>query len=231
MYFKAKNGTFKRVPQIPNRFLDGEQGGMTIYYTQGYDNGNVTAFKPVGPSLSALRLPKKNLPRAVLGNFCGAGLLNWKFPWKRASACSRVIPRNVRKPALLSGTAFASAATTLRISAATTALHALIPRLTRSSCLPSHVLAEFAQPSAFQRNQPPPSGPPFRANPTMFKMLIESPPYQKLLGWRKPRQPGPRLPRFLPSKGNLRKQRPLPEHAPRKAPATHVRDRLGHDGI
>ncbi|KAI0025404.1 hypothetical protein F4780DRAFT_774868 [Xylariomycetidae sp. FL0641] len=49
MYFKARNGTYKRVPQVPNRFLDGETGGMTMYshyYTSSYDNSKVTAFKP-----------------------------------------------------------------------------------------------------------------------------------------------------------------------------------------
>ncbi|KAF2269645.1 hypothetical protein CC78DRAFT_601812 [Lojkania enalia] len=46
MYFKARNGSYKRVPQIPNRFLDGEVGGMTVYYTSPYDNSKVTAFKP-----------------------------------------------------------------------------------------------------------------------------------------------------------------------------------------
>jgi hypothetical protein len=46
MYFKARNGTYKRVPQIPNRYLDGEVGGMTVYYTSAYDNSKVTAFKP-----------------------------------------------------------------------------------------------------------------------------------------------------------------------------------------
>ena len=47
MYFKARNGSYKRVPQIPNRFLDGEVGGMTVYYTSAYDKAKVTAFKPV----------------------------------------------------------------------------------------------------------------------------------------------------------------------------------------
>lgn len=47
MYFKARNGTYKRVPQIPNRYLDGETGGMTVYYTSPYDNSKPTAFKPV----------------------------------------------------------------------------------------------------------------------------------------------------------------------------------------
>ncbi len=46
MYFRAQNGSFKRVPQIPNRFLNGESGGMTIYYTSPYDGAKVTAFKP-----------------------------------------------------------------------------------------------------------------------------------------------------------------------------------------
>ncbi|TAQ86497.1 hypothetical protein B7494_g5171 [Chlorociboria aeruginascens] len=46
LYFKARNGTYKRVPQIPNRYLDGEVGGMTVYYTSPYDGSSVTAFKP-----------------------------------------------------------------------------------------------------------------------------------------------------------------------------------------
>ncbi|KAI1169674.1 hypothetical protein F4777DRAFT_592542 [Nemania sp. FL0916] len=45
-YFKARNGTYKRVNQMANRFLEGEMGGMTVYYTSPYDNTNVTAFKP-----------------------------------------------------------------------------------------------------------------------------------------------------------------------------------------
>ncbi|OCL09543.1 hypothetical protein AOQ84DRAFT_388101 [Glonium stellatum] len=46
LYFKARNGTFKRVPQIANRGNNGETGGMTVYYTSAYDNSKVTAFKP-----------------------------------------------------------------------------------------------------------------------------------------------------------------------------------------
>jgi hypothetical protein len=52
MYFRALNGTYKRVPQIPNVGCDGAQGGMTVYYMQDalYDFGQkskVTAFQPV----------------------------------------------------------------------------------------------------------------------------------------------------------------------------------------
>ncbi|KAL1606707.1 hypothetical protein SLS60_004114 [Paraconiothyrium brasiliense] len=47
----AKNGTFKRVPQIPNRFLFNDKfttqtdGGVTVYYIAP-KKGVVTAFKP-----------------------------------------------------------------------------------------------------------------------------------------------------------------------------------------
>jgi hypothetical protein len=30
LYLKARNGTYKRVNQIPNRYLDGKTGGMTV---------------------------------------------------------------------------------------------------------------------------------------------------------------------------------------------------------
>ena len=47
LYFKGKNGTFKRVPQVPNKFLEQSDRGMTIYYIQPYDGRTkVTAFKP-----------------------------------------------------------------------------------------------------------------------------------------------------------------------------------------
>jgi Domain of unknown function (DUF1996) len=47
LYFKARNGTYKRVPQIANRGNTGETGGVTVYYTSPGKNV-VTAFKPVG---------------------------------------------------------------------------------------------------------------------------------------------------------------------------------------
>jgi len=52
LYFKARNGTFHRVPIYDNADLEGNlQGGMTVYYTQQDFNSNgnqkITAFKPV----------------------------------------------------------------------------------------------------------------------------------------------------------------------------------------
>lgn len=51
LFFKARNGTFKRVPQVPNRLLFGDRfttqtkGGVTVYYIAP-KKGTVTAFKP-----------------------------------------------------------------------------------------------------------------------------------------------------------------------------------------
>lgn len=51
VYFKAKNGTYKRVPQVANLGL-GVQAGATIYYIRGYQaSARVTAFKPVSRHL------------------------------------------------------------------------------------------------------------------------------------------------------------------------------------
>ncbi|KAL1605230.1 hypothetical protein SLS60_004774 [Paraconiothyrium brasiliense] len=60
LYFKAKNGTYKRVPQIPNRDLFNDKytgktkGGFVVYYVSP-GKGKVTAFKPV--SAADLPLP------------------------------------------------------------------------------------------------------------------------------------------------------------------------------
>lgn len=45
LYFRAQNGSFKRVPQMANQFNDGDNGGITIYYTSPGPNMTV-AFKP-----------------------------------------------------------------------------------------------------------------------------------------------------------------------------------------
>jgi len=46
IYFRAQNGSFKRVPQVANLGL-GVKAGMTVYYIRGYQAAaKVTAFKP-----------------------------------------------------------------------------------------------------------------------------------------------------------------------------------------
>ena len=66
MYFKARNGTFKRVPQMPNRFFEGAQGGTTVYYTSA-GKGKTTAFKPVWhcPGRISQRLEANALRKGV----------------------------------------------------------------------------------------------------------------------------------------------------------------------
>ncbi|KAF2689236.1 hypothetical protein K458DRAFT_439627 [Lentithecium fluviatile CBS 122367] len=47
LYFRGRNGTFKRVPQMANLYLEGATGGQTVYYIPPYDGvTNVTAFRP-----------------------------------------------------------------------------------------------------------------------------------------------------------------------------------------
>jgi hypothetical protein len=46
LYFRARNGTFKRVPQMASQGLQGN-GGITVYYIPSTNSkSNVTAFKP-----------------------------------------------------------------------------------------------------------------------------------------------------------------------------------------
>ncbi|KAK7957870.1 hypothetical protein PG988_012718 [Apiospora saccharicola] len=62
LYFKARNGTYKRVPQMANQFNDGDEGGITIYYTSLGPNAT-TAFKPGFRMLTgdAMRRTSENL--------------------------------------------------------------------------------------------------------------------------------------------------------------------------
>jgi hypothetical protein len=63
LYFRAQNGTFKRVKQHANIGLV-QREGMTVYYIPPYDGvSTVTAFKPVrisSPPLAAQRIPNNH---------------------------------------------------------------------------------------------------------------------------------------------------------------------------
>lgn len=49
LYFKSpENGTYKRVPQMPNPTCCKQNGGLTIYYMSPFSGDQkVTAFQPV----------------------------------------------------------------------------------------------------------------------------------------------------------------------------------------
>ncbi|KAK8058794.1 hypothetical protein PG994_009242 [Apiospora phragmitis] len=76
VYFKARNGTFKRVPQATNLGL-GTKAGMTIYYIRGYQqSAKVTAFpkyqprRQQGPEGSLLPLRSQHEPESLRGGPC-----------------------------------------------------------------------------------------------------------------------------------------------------------------
>ncbi|KAK3988992.1 hypothetical protein QBC44DRAFT_242557 [Cladorrhinum sp. PSN332] len=47
LFFRHRNGSYHRVPLMENVLLEGQRGGMTVYYTAPYDKKTkVTAFKP-----------------------------------------------------------------------------------------------------------------------------------------------------------------------------------------
>ena len=48
LFFRHRNGSYHRVPLMENVLLEGQRGGMTVYYTAPYDKKTkVTAFRPV----------------------------------------------------------------------------------------------------------------------------------------------------------------------------------------
>lgn len=54
MYFRARNGTYKRLSLTGNQGFEQANGGMTIYYSNSVrGNQKVTAFKPVSSQLMA----------------------------------------------------------------------------------------------------------------------------------------------------------------------------------
>ncbi|KAK0712017.1 hypothetical protein B0H67DRAFT_493768 [Lasiosphaeris hirsuta] len=64
LFFRARNGSFHRVPLMGNSGLEAQRGGMTVYYTAPYDKKTkVTAFKPGFRMLigdPSLRTPSPN---------------------------------------------------------------------------------------------------------------------------------------------------------------------------
>lgn len=78
LFFKAQNGTYKRVPIRGNVGFEGSNGGMTIYYMQDgladfEQKSTVTAFRPV--SFSPLRHPP-DLYAKIVG-ICRASACSW----------------------------------------------------------------------------------------------------------------------------------------------------------
>ena len=161
LYFKARNGSYKRVPQMANKLLNGEQGGLTVYYTSPGGN-QVTAFKPVG---------------FQMGIQCGLVLLrNADTGIDRASVCSMVMPHPVRRGARGGNRRAASAALPDPTSKAT--MHRLastpnwIPRHSRVR----RALAESAPTSSSRRKKP--------RRPRVIRRYLRWLTRAQMLGWQ-----------------------------------------------
>ncbi|KAI1644712.1 uncharacterized protein F4817DRAFT_367338 [Daldinia loculata] len=86
LFFRARNGTYKRVPQMPNRFLDGSVGGVTVYYFPQGLRSKVTAFRPGFRMLvgdATLRSGEGQSPRNCYRCFTGAN-----FEGDNAAPCA-----------------------------------------------------------------------------------------------------------------------------------------------
>jgi hypothetical protein len=88
LYFRAQNGTYKRVPQLGNNQFQTANGGITLYYMQDaiYDptqKSKVTAFQPVTSPLLPPPLPSFNQP-----NPSPHSTYTDLHTYHRASACS-----------------------------------------------------------------------------------------------------------------------------------------------
>ena len=78
LYFRAQNGTYKRVPQLANQNLAYADGGMTVYYISPENKTTkVTAFKPVSsPSISGYKLNAGDADSWTRDSACSLALLN-----------------------------------------------------------------------------------------------------------------------------------------------------------
>ncbi|KAH8788055.1 hypothetical protein F5883DRAFT_513830 [Diaporthe sp. PMI_573] len=76
LYFRARNGTYKRVPQYPSEGLTGD-GGITVYYIASPDASvNVTAFRPGFRMLvgNAAADSPTSEPKTLPTGFCVGGI-------------------------------------------------------------------------------------------------------------------------------------------------------------
>ncbi|KAH6897879.1 hypothetical protein BKA70DRAFT_1115896 [Coprinopsis sp. MPI-PUGE-AT-0042] len=67
MYFKHPNGSFIRVPQIPNHVTGSPDGGMTVYYIQPPDLSPVVAFRPGFRMISGNPMLRQSRSKPVIG--------------------------------------------------------------------------------------------------------------------------------------------------------------------
>jgi hypothetical protein len=132
LYFRARNGTFKRVPQMVNLGLNGREG-VTVYYIPPYDGkSTVTAFPKVLKSWS---------------DTC----IDILITDTRASACSSATPGYASNKANKNNSATAASATNNKTPLAARPAPAQIHSTYRSP----HAAAASAPPSHSPRKSSP----------------------------------------------------------------------------
>jgi len=140
VYFRAQNGTYKRVPQMANDQIGKSNGGLTIYYTAPGPN-TTTAFKPVCFFIVSLR----NIVHMFL--FPSTSMLIFHF---RGFGCFLVTTCAVSQLAWETKPRVASAAIQARILAATS-IHLVWTLCEIPNRFQRHrVLVEFGQVSSSQ---------------------------------------------------------------------------------
>ena len=132
LYFRARNGSYKRVPQIANQFNDGDNAGITIYYTSPGPN-LTTAFKPVREDNRGCNL----IPPPLL------------IYYFRASACSLATQLNASRTISERRCNNATAVSRLRTLVAACTRHAWTPSWTRITFQSSPAWAAFDPTSSF----------------------------------------------------------------------------------
>ncbi|KAH9882299.1 hypothetical protein J1614_000535 [Plenodomus biglobosus] len=85
LYFRARNGTYKRVPQFVSEGLKGN-GGITVYYIPSMNkNASVTAFQPgfrmlAGDAASAVPMPSRKICHRCMPRVGEASNINCGAP-------------------------------------------------------------------------------------------------------------------------------------------------------
>ncbi|CAE7023413.1 hypothetical protein P3342_005221 [Pyrenophora teres f. teres] len=113
LYFRARNGTYKRVPQKGNVLFEGQNGGMTVYYMQNQladyqQKAKVKAFQPgfrmiVGSPTASTRAEADKYPQLTYTCLQDMGT---RFPETKAfpkKPCPAGIMVNLRFPTCWNG--------------------------------------------------------------------------------------------------------------------------------
>jgi hypothetical protein len=167
LYFKARNGTYKRVPQKGNVGFEQQRGGMTVYYMQNQladfqQRSKVTAFKPgfrmvVGNPGARTKAEADRYPQLT---YTCLETMNTRFPETKdfpKKACPAGIMANIRFPTCWDG---------------------------KNLDTPDH-MSHMAYPSSgtFENQGPCPATHPVRVSQVLFETIFETKAFNNRNDW------------------------------------------------